>query len=180
LKVFISNDCGEGWAQRKTLGGNSLSSQATVTSWAPSTQADWTTIHMTNVTPSYFAENFRMRFRFEGEGGNNFYLDDINLYSGSPSDDIIVGISDLSENIQMNLYPNPTDSDVSVDFSMLKSEKMNAKIIDVRGKVIAVYQIHANEGNNKVILSTRDLSNGSYIIQLTGESVSSSLPFFKY
>jgi len=57
---------------------------------------------------------------------------------------------------------------------------MNAKIIDVRGKVIAVYQIHANEGNNKVIMSTQDLSNGSYIIQLTGESVSSSLPFFKY
>ena len=180
LKVFISNDCGEGWAQRKTLGGNSLSSQASVTTWAPSSQADWTTIHMTNVTPSYFAENFRMRFRFEGEGGNNFYLDDINLYSGSPSDDIIVGISDLSQNIQMNLYPNPTESDITVDFSMLKSEKMNAKIIDVRGKIIAIYQIHANEGNNKVIVNTQDLSNGSYIIQLTGESVSSSLPFFKY
>ncbi len=180
LKVFISNDCGEDWAQRKTLGGNSLSSQASVTSWAPSSQADWTTIHMTNVTSSYFADNFRMRFRFEGEGGNNFYLDDINLYEGSPSDDIIVGIPESDQDLQMNLYPNPTDGDISIDFTMLQAEKMNAQIIDLQGKVVAVYQIHASEGSNKVIIDTDGLSKGSYIIQLKGETVASSLPFYKY
>ena len=36
-----------------------------------------------------------MKFRFEGEGGNNFYIDDINLYEGSSSDDIIVGVEEL-------------------------------------------------------------------------------------
>jgi PKD repeat protein len=71
LKVFITNNCGDTWAQRKTLGGNQLSNLATASSWAPSSSQDWVTVHMPNVTSNYFTADFRMRFRFEGEGGNN-------------------------------------------------------------------------------------------------------------
>ena len=179
LKVFISNDCGGEWAQRKTLGGNALSSQTSTSYWAPSSQDDWKTVHMTNVTSSYFAENFRMRFRFEGEGGNNFYLDDINLYEGSPSDEIIVGLEDSGQDIQMNIYPNPSDADIHVEFSLMQRQIFNAQIIDITGKVISSHQIQANEGQNLLILDTKSLSQGSYMIRLKGDSKSSSMPFYK-
>ena len=179
LKVFISNDCGGEWAQRKTLGGNALSSQTSTSYWAPSSQDDWKTVHMTNVTSSYFAENFRMRFRFEGEGGNNFYLDDINLYEGSPSDEIIVGLEDSGQDIQMNIYPNPSDADIHVEFSLMQGQIFNAQIIDITGKVISSHQIQANEGQNLLILDTKSLSQGSYMIRLKGDSKSSSMPFYK-
>jgi PKD repeat protein len=179
LKVFISNDCGGEWAQRKTLGGNALSSQTSTSYWAPSSQDDWKTVHMTNVTSSYFAENFRMRFRFEGEGGNNFYLDDINLYEGSPSDEIIVGLEDSGQDIQMNIYPNPSDADIHVEFSLMQGQIFNAQIIDITGKVISSHQIQANQGQNLLILDTKSLSQGSYMIRLKGDSKSSSMPFYK-
>jgi PKD repeat protein len=179
LKVFISNDCGGEWAQRKTLGGNALSSQTSSSYWAPSSQDDWKTVHMTNVTSSYFAENFRMRFRFEGEGGNNFYLDDINLYEGSPSDEIIVGLEDSGQDIQMNIYPNPSDADIHVEFSLMQGQIFNAQIIDITGKVISSHQIQANQGQNLLILDTKSLSQGSYMIRLKGDSKSSSMPFYK-
>ena len=180
LKVFISNDCGGDWAQRKTLGGNALSSETATSYWAPSSQSDWKTVHMTNVTSSYFAENFRMRFRFEGEGGNNFYLDDINLYEGSPSDEIIVGLEESGQDIQMNIYPNPTDADIHVEFSLIQGQNFNAQILDITGKVISSHKIQANEGHNVLILDTKSLSQGSYMIRLVGESKSSSMPFYKF
>ena len=179
LKVFISKDCGENWAQRKTLGGNSLSSEVSTSFWEPSSQEDWTTIHMGNVFSDYFVDNFRMRFKFEGEGGNNFYLDDINLYEGSSSDDIIVGLNEMREDFNMNLYPNPSDSDVSVVFDLKNAQKMYAQIIDVRGKLIETMIIYANEGNNNLILDTKGLSQGSYTIKLSGETSASSMPFYK-
>jgi len=179
LKVFISKDCGENWAQRKTLGGNSLSSEVSTSFWEPSSQEDWTTIHMGNVFSDYFVDNFRMRFKFEGEGGNNFYLDDINLYEGSSSDDIIVGLNEMREDFNMNLYPNPSDSDVSVVFDLKNAQKMYAQIIDVRGKLIETMMIYANEGNNNLILDTKGLSQGSYTIKLSGETSASSMPFYK-
>jgi uncharacterized protein YvpB len=134
---------------------------------------------MTNVTSSYFAENFRMRFRFEGEGGNNFYLDDINLYEGSPSDEIIVGLEDSGQDIQMNIYPNPSDADIHVEFSLMQGQIFNAQIIDITGKVISSHQIQANQGQNLLILDTKSLSQGSYMIRLKGDSKSSSMPFYK-
>ena len=180
LKVFISNDCGGEWAQRKTLGGNALSSQTSTSYWAPSSQADWKTVHMINVTSSYFAENFRMRFRFEGEGGNNFYLDDINLYEGSPSDEIIVGLNEVAQDIQMKVYPNPTDADIHVEFNLMQAQYFNAQIVDITGKVISSHQIHANDGQNLLILDTKSLSQGSYMIRLVGDSKSTSMPFYKF
>ena len=179
LKVFVSNDCGGDWSQRKTLGGNLLSNQVSSSYWQPSSQADWKTIHMGNVFSDFFVENFRMKFRFEGEGGNNFYIDDINLYEGSSSDDIIVGTEELGASINMSVYPNPTEADVSVEFHLNSAQKMTAQIIDVRGKVIETHLLHANEGKNILILETNQLSQGSYTIKLNSASASSSMPFYK-
>ena len=179
LKVFVSNDCGGDWSQRKTLGGNLLSNQVSSSYWQPSSQADWKTIHMGNVFSDFFVENFRMKFRFEGEGGNNFYIDDINLYEGSSSDDISVGVEELGASINMSVYPNPTEADVSVEFHLNSAQKMTAQIIDVRGKVIETHLLHANEGKNILILETNQLSQGSYTIKLNSSTASSSMPFYK-
>ena len=112
LKVFITGDCGENWVQRKTLGGNQLSSLAVGTSWKPTSQSDWTTVHMTNVTSNYFQQNFRVKFHFEGEGGNNFYLDDINLYTGAPSNTIVLELKEDQSISDLILFPNPVGDEL--------------------------------------------------------------------
>jgi hypothetical protein len=77
--------------------------------------ADWQTVHMTNVTTSYWVNNFRFKFRFESDGGNNIYIDDINIYSGAPSDALVtVG---LDENLQLQnavVFPNPAEDEVNL------------------------------------------------------------------
>jgi hypothetical protein len=170
LKVFVSGDCGTEWAQRKTLGGNQLSSLTSTTTWKPTQQADWVTVHMINVTNLYFTPNFKMKFRFEADGGNNIYLDDINLYAGAPSDNLVLGVNDLTGINNVELYPNPTEGDVHIKYSANQSEKMIVQITDITGKVVSTSQIASKEGSNLIIVPTEGLSSGTYFVKLGNNS----------
>lgn len=169
LKVFITADCGENWVQRKTLHGTLLSDQVVTSSWKPSSQADWTTVHMTNVTSAYWVNNFRYKFEFEGSGGNNFYLDDINIYLGSPSDEIVDGTSGLNELNKVSgltMYPNPSEGELNVAFNVDNSEKVMILLTDVAGKVMQVQEINAAQGSNLVLLDTETFAQGSYFMTI--------------
>ncbi|MFM7757688.1 MAG: M43 family zinc metalloprotease [Crocinitomicaceae bacterium] len=170
LKVFVSADCGSNWAQRKTLAGNNLSNLTSSTSWKPTQNSDWTTVHMINVTSNYFSENFKMKFRFEGEGGNNIYLDDINLYAGAPSDNLVLGIDGLSDIQDIQLYPNPTEGDVHIRYNAMKNEKLTVVITDITGKTVSTSQVTSKEGSNLIIVPTDDFSSGTYFVKLGNNS----------
>ena len=179
LKVFVSNNCGDSWSQKKTLGGSQLGSTASNSSWYPTSLNDWKTVHMVNINESYYTPTFRMKFRFEGEGGNNFYLDDINLYQGDPSDDLVTGLFDSPQMLGLTVYPNPAEAELSVDFDLSSNQLLKIEIVDLLGKVVGAYGLQGNEGKNTVLLNTQSLSNGTYILQLTSETISSSMPFVK-
>lgn len=98
LYLFASMDCGETWYPRWSKSGSSL---ATVSdqnsSWAPSSTSDWesATIYLNN---SYLSEKTMFKFVFESEGGNNLYLDDINI-TGTFSD---IAVLEYPENGMTN------------------------------------------------------------------------------
>ena len=178
LKVFITGDCGDTWVQRKTLGGNQLSSLTATSSWKPTSQADWVTVHVTNVTSNYFSQNFKFKFRFEGEGGNNFYLDDINLYAGSSSNEVVMGLNQFNESINdLSLYPNPTDGELNVSFSASKNNDMQFQVLDITGKIIQNNVVNAVQGSNLVLLDTQIFAAGSYFLKVISDDHFKTLPF---
>jgi PKD repeat protein len=175
LKVFISADCGDNWVQRKTLHGNQLSSQTFPSSWIPEL-SDWVTVHMINVTSGYFSENFRMRFRFEGENGNNFYLDDINLYKGDPSDILILGLTEIQDIADFSVYPNPTEGDVEISFAVAEVGITVLEVLDLAGKTVKKEIIQAAQGTNLVLMETNALAKGIYNIRLSNGSSAQMKP----
>lgn len=176
LKVFISKDCGENWVQRKTLSGNSLGSVVVGTSWTP-TPTDWVTVHMTNVTSDYWVDNFRYKFRFEGDYGNNIYLDNINIYSGSPSDDIVLGVAEAGQIEELALYPNPTEGELNVRFSVGASQTALLQVQDVSGKIVKTSMVNALEGSNLVVIGTEELATGSYFLNIQVGGAQKTLQF---
>jgi hypothetical protein len=132
---------------------------------------------MTNVTANYFTDNFRMRFRFEGEGGNNFYLDDINIYSGGPSNDLVLAGLEQNNLSELVLYPNPTDADLHLTFSSLYAGAAKLKVTDLTGKVVQAYPLYLQEGKNMIITQTNQLAAGSYLLQLEFNGAVTTLPF---
>eukprot|EP00353_Schmidingerella_taraikaensis_P010210 CAMPEP_0185576978 /NCGR_PEP_ID=MMETSP0434-20130131/7780_1 /TAXON_ID=626734 ORGANISM="Favella taraikaensis, Strain Fe Narragansett Bay" /NCGR_SAMPLE_ID=MMETSP0434 /ASSEMBLY_ACC=CAM_ASM_000379 /LENGTH=718 /DNA_ID=CAMNT_0028194393 /DNA_START=40 /DNA_END=2196 /DNA_ORIENTATION=- len=175
MKVYVSNTCGESWVARKTLTGPILGSDVTSSSWTPASTADWVTVHMTNITSAYWVDNFRYKFEFESDGGNNVYLDDINIYSGSPSDDLIASLDEQQAIDHVTLFPNPTEGDVTVRFDAANAQEVNLQVVDVTGKVINTSTVNANTGANMVVLGTDNFAPGMYFLKIDGGS--SSLQF---
>lgn len=177
LKVFISGDCGADWIQRKTIQGNQLSSLTSTTSWKPTSQTDWVTVHMTNVTSNYFTDKFRVLFRFEGEGGNNIYIDDINLYNGGPSNELVTGIVEHSSISHLEMFPNPADDELNVSFDLPNTDDLTISMIDLSGKVIQKHLVKAKEGKNLVMMNTQELAAGMYQLVIASSNGQKTLPF---
>jgi len=171
FRVFVTNDCGDNWAVRKTLHGFQLSALTQSSSFTPSSQEDWTTVHMTNITSSYWVNDFRYKFSFEAGGGNNFFLDNINIYDGAPSDDLVVGIEESSGLSGLNVYPNPVEDELSVAFTLNNAQSSRLQIQDVSGKITQEHVVHANAGSNMVFIDTKTLAQGMYFLTIqTGET----------
>lgn len=181
LKVFASSNCGETWDIRKTLTAATMSGTSTAASaWTP-TSANWVTVHVTNITSTYWNDNFRCKFQLTSGDGNNIYIDDINIYSGAPSESpVTAGLEDLGSVADINLFPNPVDNELQISFSsQVGNNEITFYITDLTGKRLQQHSIHANEGNNLVQIATEYLSAGTYLIQMIDGTSQKTLTFVK-
>lgn len=168
LKVYVTPNCGENWAPRKTLSGTQLATAAQNSSWTPTSQANWVTVHLTNITSGYWTDKFRAKFEFESDGGNNIYIDDINIYEGAPSDNIVTaGIEENGIDIDgLSVYPNPTDNDLNIRFTLANAEQANLIVQDVSGKIAQSAMVNASEGSNLVMMDLTQLAAGMYFLKV--------------
>jgi PKD repeat protein len=177
FRVYVSSDCGDEWAIRKTLHGFQLTSATQTSAFTPASEADWTTVHMTNITSNYWEENFRYKFNFEAGGGNNFFLDNINIYQGAPSDVLVVGLDEQSGLAGVSAYPNPTDGDLNIRFSVNVAQTARIQIQDLSGKILQTHAVNANPGANLVFVDTKALSAGMYLLQVSGAGGQETVQF---
>jgi hypothetical protein len=132
---------------------------------------------MINVTSEYWVDNFRYKFRFEGNGGNNFYLDDINLYLGPQSDELVLGIAEAGTIDELALYPNPSDQEVNLRFSVGTPQNTAIQIVDITGKVVQTNSVMAAAGSNLVMMDTSKLAAGTYMMTVKTASAQKVLQF---
>jgi len=132
---------------------------------------------MINVTTEYWVDNFRYKFEFEGNGGNNFYLDDINIYLGAPSDNIVLGLAENGDIDELSLYPNPADNELNLRFSVNTAQEVVVQIQDVSGKVAETHSIQAAPGSNLVLMDTHKLAAGTYYASIKAGDAQKVLQF---
>jgi PKD repeat protein len=170
LFVLLTGNCGETWEIRKTLQGNQFSSLVSTSAWTPTLEEDWTTVHLTNIISQYWNENFRYKFRFEGQGGNNLYLDNINIYPSAPSEELVGGetssLVEIGLDKYISIYPNPAENEVTIEYKTDSPNLTSIQILDVLGKVHSRELINSQAGNNMVVLSTNNLSSGVYLVKI--------------
>jgi PKD repeat protein len=159
LKVWFSKDCGATWILRFTKTGSMLTSMPE--SWnaeEPVNGNDW--IEWDINIPEFFqgSTQFSLRFAFTTGGGNDLYLDDIN----------IMGVSALEEDqhTSIGLSPNPTDDLFSITFP--ENEGVSRiEIRDAGGRTI-----HSSEGEYSGMYTFSSiklgLAPGCYFVSLYG------------
>jgi PKD repeat protein len=125
LLVYSSVDCGETWQLRLPLTGSALTTGANQAGFYSPSSSEFVerTVDLTALASE---TNVRFKFLFESGGGNDIYLDDINI--GWP-----VGVDDFSNVASFSIYPNPTNSSAQISFNLVSDVK--ALSIKVRNSV---------------------------------------------
>lgn len=183
MRVYFSSTCGNVWVFRTSHNSNNMSSSTVVSSnWTPTSAADWKTYHIpfsTSAFNQYFVDNFRFKFAFESNGGNNFFIDDINIYNGPASDTPVLGIENVDNVSGISLFPNPNDGEVNVAFTLNQGQSVTLNVMDVSGKILKTAVINGKEGENVVMLNNSDFASGMYFIQINANSTNQTLQFIK-
>lgn len=163
FRVLYSLNCGQTWIPKYTKTGAAVATTTNSFSstWAPTLPTQWKkdSISLSNILRK---TNGLIKFEFENGGGNNIFVDDIEIVISS-----VVGISDLLENGGFEVYPNPSNEKAFINFSLLKSEFVTIKLYDLIGKEIqTIENKQLGGGEHTYTISNKDLPNGIYMIKL--------------
>lgn len=155
LRVQVSRDCGENWSTRKSIRGNTLITADRISSKFVPEEADWK-IGIAKIT-NYAASGFRFRFEWTSGGGNNIYLDDINVSNSALS------VGDVLES-NLSVYPNPAQDVLYVEG--IASGDFN--LINIAGKEVLSGQL--KDGRNA--LNINEFPAGLYLLKVVaGDAV---------
>ena len=107
LKLYVSGDCGATWSLRWAKGLSSLATSSPTSSYFTPTPSQWATDSVLLSGAEFYTKSFRYKFIFKNGGGNNVYLDNINLNGVYAATPILVAPGDGSVG---------TSNDVTLDW----------------------------------------------------------------
>ena len=154
LKVLASNDCGKTWSVRKIIQYSQLITAPDQNNFIPSF-SDWKEATVTSILGPFCVQNFRFKFEFQSGGGNNLYIDNINI-----SYENTTGISN-SFTGKVSIYPNPTNDILNI---VSNNPFSKIQVLDMMGKEVLMN----NKSNIKsAVINTSFLENGYYSIKIS-------------
>lgn len=162
LQVLVSNNCGLSWTLRRTITGAALSTAGIQSSSFTPAASQWAE-QSVNLSGFATETNLYIMFRFTSNGGNNIYIDDINITETT-------GIEDnIYNSISFNVYPNPTEENTMIYFNLLNKQKIKLDIYDLTGrKLISLIDNELNAGEYQYpVFEKNNLSSGIYFVTLT-------------
>ncbi len=161
LQLFGVTTCGGTNIPRFAAIGSLLETvPVQTTAFYPMQITDWKSVSAT-LPGILLTTSFRMKFVFTANGGNNVFIDDINI-------DITTGTKDISEMIDdLKIYPNPASNFCNLNFNLSQSKTLTVNIYNIIGeKVCSLPKNVYEEGIQEIKLNTNHLSNGMYIVQI--------------
>ena len=165
LRLYVSNNCGQTWSLRQQLrGSNTLNTGGTVTgSFVPNGPGQWGFAEVTNISAANEVGEFRFKFEFESDGGNNVYIDDINI-NGAP-----VSVEELlpGNNGALMVVPNPASGEARAIFNIDGNGTVRLELLDVLGRQVQLlHDGSMGRGEHRVELPIQGLQSGLYFVRL--------------
>jgi PKD repeat protein len=79
------------------------------------------------------------------------------------------GINDLTQGV-VNVYPNPSSKNVTVDFSLNTPQKLSIALLSSSGTVVLEKEVNGTAGNNLTSIDLEGLTKGVYSVRIIGEN----------
>ncbi len=161
LIVLVSKDCGVTWTQVFYRTGSTMITGTTQTTpYIPDANTTWKIANISLATYTTYP-NVLIKIVNVTDGGNNLYIDNINLGSN---------ITNLNDNEtsshNLSVYPNPSNGHFYIDYESINPGDESIEVSDVLGRVVFESNIKAHAiGVQKIEVST-PLQNGFYNVLL--------------
>lgn len=168
LAVYYSLDCGQTFTLAYLKGGMNLCTTGgiTVLKGANSDMngcfvplsTNWRT---DTITIPALAGQSNVMFSFENRSGNgsNLYIDNINVPAPT-------GISNITENASLNVYPNPNTGNFNISFSTVAGITYHVSIYNELGQSVATKTIENADGKYIYPVNLSEFGKGVYSIVL--------------
>jgi PKD repeat protein len=169
LQLFVTSTCNTTWVLRLNLVTTALeTAPLTTANFIPLNQSEWKSGYAT-IPASFLNGNFRFKFVYTSKGGNNLFLDDINI---GPQ----VGIGETEPITGLSIFPNPGNEQVNVNFGISQQKNITIKIHNVLGELIESKSGSYQAGDQTLTISTRNYPNGYYTITLICDEQTTTKP----
>lgn len=163
LDLVYSSDCGATWVSIWNAAGTALATAPATTSPFAPTQTQWVE-H--SVSTSTVPAGAILAFKGTSNYGNNLWIDDINMRSGTAAVNEVVNAASLSANI----YPNPAKDMATLTFNLGAETNVEVLVLDAVGRTVNTV---ANQkmaiGTQKLEIYTSGLASGVYNVVIRTE-----------
>ncbi|MCC6383764.1 MAG: PKD domain-containing protein, partial [Bacteroidia bacterium] len=167
LRVMVSTDCGKLWSVRYNRSASQITTAPVYSGNFIPTVAQWAKDSTSSLNAAYSGkQNVRFKFEYTQDGGNNIYLDDINI-------DGVLGINENSVNSSLSVYPNPSIAQSKVEFELDQNAEVSIEIHDLSGRVVQTLT-KSILPQGSYVYDIFNLSPGSYTVTVTANHVAST------
>lgn len=169
LEVEISTDCGATWTSVYNKSGTTLATNsAPVTAQYYPDSSNW---RKETVDLSSYDSQTSVLLKFTGTSdyGNNLYIDNIRIVDANST-----SIDEKENTVSLNLFPNPSNGLVTLNYVSNKESLVSVSIINMLGALV-----YSENGTNKtgVYSYELDLSNlprGVYMVNVTANNATTT------
>lgn len=171
LRVLVSENCGKTWIARYGKTGAMLATAVMRSSNFVPTPSEWR-METVYLNPNINSKNLRIKFDFLSDGGNNIYIDDINLGGYS-------SIENIFDEHSLQLFPNPVSDQLNLKLNLQKNIEGSIKLYDVTGRMIKEIYSGKIKMDANISVDISKLVSQVYIIQLESNGVKQIYRFVK-
>lgn len=169
LQVYSSSNCGKSWQLRYSKSGTSALKTVTpyyTTSHIPvAGSTEWRQENI-NLPNNWGTNPIRFKFAFTSGGGNNIFIDDINI--NTP---IVTGLNTQKSENDISLFPNPSSNEFFISYNLANNASLDIEVIDVLGKIVITQNnLKVLGGKNTYKTDTKNLTEGIYIVRVKQEN----------
>ncbi len=126
---------------------------------------EWKLVTLNNLSTAYGNNNVVLKYVFTEAGGNNLYIDDIQLTTNLTANGL-ANVAMAQQSVQVQ--PNPSAGLATISFVLADPSNVNIIITNTCGQTV---QIVANDnlalGEHNYDINTSALASGFYLIELT-------------
>ena len=76
-------------------------------------------------------------------------------------------INEIESNSKLNIYPNPTNTNTTVSFSLSNESNVTINVTDLAGKIVYTNTLGTVNGAQNVTVNTENLTSGVYMVNVS-------------